>query len=56
LPPKETIHGNIPWSNTYVGENVTIDLIMNATMLAQIMFHILQQGLGEGTSSFETPN
>ncbi len=29
---------------------------MNAMMLAQIMFHILQQGLGEGTPSFETPN
>ncbi len=54
--PKETIHGNIPWLNTYADENVTIDPIMNAMMLAQIMFHILQQGLGEGTPSFETPN
>jgi hypothetical protein len=56
LLPKDTIHGNIPWSNTYVDENGTIDPIVNAMMLAQTMFHILQQGLGEGTPSCATPN
>ncbi len=55
-PPKETIHGNIPWSNTYIDENMTIDPIVNAMMLAETVLHIFQQGCGEGTPSFEAPN
>jgi len=31
-PLKETVHGNITWSNTYVDENTTGDLIVNAMM------------------------
>jgi hypothetical protein len=50
-PPKETIHVCIPWSNSYVDGNTTIDLIMN---VAKIVLHILQQGCNEGTLSFET--
>jgi hypothetical protein len=41
---KEIIHGNIPWSNAYVDEDVTIDPIVNAMMLAKVVFHIFQQG------------
>jgi hypothetical protein len=55
-PPKETRHGSIPWSNTFIDENMTIDLIMNAMMLAKTVLHIFQQGCGEGTPSFEAPN
>jgi len=48
-PPKETILASIPWSNAYVDENMTIDLIVNAMPLAKVVLHILQQGLNEGT-------
>jgi hypothetical protein len=41
------------WSNAYVDENVTIDLIVNAMMLVKAMLHILQQGLEKGTLNFE---
>ncbi len=54
LPPKEIIYGSIPWSNTSVDENMTINLIVNAMMLIQIVCHILQQAPSEGTLSFET--
>ncbi len=53
-PPKETIHGNIPWSNAYVDGNTTIDSIVNVMMLVEIVLHILQQGRSESTPSFET--
>ncbi len=53
-PPKETIHEIIPWSNTSIDENTTIDLIVNAMMLVKAMLHILQRGGNEGTPSFET--
>ncbi len=52
--PKETIHGNILWSNASIDENTTIDLIVNAMTLVKTMLHILQQGPNEGTLSFET--
>jgi hypothetical protein len=42
--PKETIHGNIPWSNAYIDENMTIDPIVNAMTSTKAMLHILQQG------------
>jgi hypothetical protein len=48
------IHGNILWSNAYVNENATIDLIVNAMMLAKVVLHILQQELKKGTLNFET--
>ncbi len=54
-PPNETIHGNIPWSNTYVDENVTIDPIVNAMTSTKVVLHILQQGPNKGTPNFETP-
>jgi hypothetical protein len=54
LPPKETIYGNISWSNASIDENTTIDSIMNAMTLIEIVFHIFQQGPNEGTPSFET--
>jgi len=54
LPLKKIIHGSIPWSNTSIDENMTINLIMNAMMIIQVVFHILQQGPNEGTLSFET--
>jgi hypothetical protein len=44
LPPKEAIHGNILWSNTSIGENLTIDPIVNAMTSTKVMLHILQQG------------
>jgi hypothetical protein len=53
-PSKEIIHGCIPWSNTLVDENTTIDPIVNAMTPVEAMLHILQQGHSEGTSSFET--
>jgi hypothetical protein len=53
-PPKEMIHGNIPWSNASIDENMTIHSIVNAMMSVKAMFHILQQGPNEGTPSFET--
>lgn len=55
-PPKETMHGSILWSNTYAYENTTIDLIVNAMMLNEVVLHILQQACNEGTPSFETPD
>ncbi len=54
LPPKETIHGSISWSNASIDENMTIDLIVNAMMLIEVVLHILQQGPNEGIPSFET--
>jgi hypothetical protein len=39
-PPKEIIHGSIPWSNAYVDENMTIDSIVNAMMVAKAMLYI----------------
>jgi hypothetical protein len=54
LPPNETIHGNIPCSNTFVDENVTTDPIVNAIKSAKVVLHILQQGPRKGTLSFET--
>lgn len=51
---KETIPRNTLWSNTFVDENATIDLIMNAVTPAKPTLHILQQGLSKGTLSFET--
>ncbi len=53
LSPKKTIHGNIPWSNAFIDENVTIDPIMNAMTLTEVVFHILQQGPIKGTLNFE---
>jgi hypothetical protein len=53
-PPKETIHGNIPWSNVSIDENTTIDPIVNVMTLAKTMFQIFQQGHSEGTVSFKT--
>ncbi len=53
-PSKEIMPGNISWSNAFVDENVTIDLIVNVMKLAKVMLHILQQGPNEGTSNFET--
>ncbi len=41
LPIKDIIHGNIPWSNTYVDENMTINLIVNAILPIKVVFHIL---------------
>jgi hypothetical protein len=41
------------WSNAYVDENVTIDLIVNAMMLVKTMLRILQQGLEKGTLNFD---
>jgi hypothetical protein len=55
-PPKETIHGNIPWSNTYIDENMTIDPIVNAMTPIEVVLHILQHGPSEGILSFETLN
>lgn len=55
LPPKETIHGKILWSKAFVDKNAPIDLV-NAMMLAEVVFHILQQGPTKGTPSFETLN
>jgi hypothetical protein len=52
--PKDTIHGNISWSNTYVDDNTTIDPIMDAMTLTKVVLHILQQGPNEGAPSFET--
>jgi hypothetical protein len=54
--PRDTIHGNISWSNTYVDDNMTIDLIMNAMTSTEVVLHILQQGPSEGAPSFETPD
>jgi len=54
LLPKETIHGSISWSNASIDENMTIDLIVNAMMPIEVVFHILQQGPSEGIPSFET--
>lgn len=56
LPPKETIHESIIWSNASANENVTIDSIVKAVTLAKAVFHILQRGPTEGTLSFGTPN
>ncbi len=53
-PLKDIIHGNILWSNTSIDENATINLVVNAMTSTEAMFHIFQQGLGEGTLSFET--
>lgn len=52
--PKETIHGNIPWSNASIDENKTIDPIVNAMTSTKVVLHILQQGPSESTPSFET--
>jgi len=43
--PKETPNGSIPWSNTSIGENATIDPIMNAIMPVEVVVHILKQGI-----------
>jgi hypothetical protein len=56
LLPKETIHESILWLNASANENVTIDSVVNAMMLVEAVFHILQRGPIEGTLSFETPN
>ncbi len=53
-PPKKIIQKNIPWSNAYVDENTTIDLIVNAMMSIKVVLHILQQKPSEGTPSFQT--
>ncbi len=53
-PPKETIHGNILWSNASIDENTTIDSIVNAMTPTEVVLYILQQGCSEGTPSFET--
>ncbi len=42
------------WSSAYVDENTTIDMIVNAMTLIEIVLDILQQGCSEGTPSFET--
>ncbi len=54
LPLKETIHGNIPWSNASIDENTTIDPTVNVMTLAKTMFQNFQQGHSEGTLSFKT--
>jgi len=41
-PPKETIHGSITWSNTYVDEIITIDPIINVMSSTEAMLHIFQ--------------
>jgi hypothetical protein len=53
--PKETPNGSIPWSNTSIGENETIDPIVNAMMLAKTVVHILKQGIKKASLSFQTP-
>ncbi len=53
-PPRDTIHGSISWSNAYVDENMTIDLIVNAMSSTKAVLHILQQGRNESTPNFET--
>jgi hypothetical protein len=53
-PSKETIHGNVLWSNALVDENTTIYPIVNMMTPVKTMLHILQQGHSEGTLSFET--
>jgi len=47
LPPKEIIHGNIPWLNASIDENTTIDLIVNVMTPAEVVLHIFQQGCNE---------
>jgi hypothetical protein len=42
-PPKDSIHGSIIWSNTSIDENTTIDLIVNAMTLTEVVLNILQQ-------------
>jgi hypothetical protein len=41
LAIKKIIHGSISWSNAYVDENMTINLIVNAILPIKIVFHIL---------------
>jgi stringent starvation protein B len=50
---KEALDGNIPWSNAFVDENATIDLIVNAMTPTKAMVHISKQGI-KVSSSFET--
>jgi hypothetical protein len=54
--PKETPNGSIPWLNTSIGENATIDPIMNAIMPVEAMVHILKQGIKKVSLPFQTPN
>jgi len=42
------------WSNASTDENATIGPIVNAMMHVEIVAHILKQGIGKVTSSFET--
>jgi hypothetical protein len=42
------------WSNAFIDENAIIDSIVNAITHVEIVAHILKQGTGEVSPSFET--